>query len=227
MIFLNYLKIRWLHCCLILFFIGCLNAPKPYKDYIPTAEDSIQNVRKLQRAVDSIKTYKQLIKSGDIITRTGNDFTSQSLRTLNQRNTSFSHIGIASVENDSIFIYHALGGDFNPDQKLIREHFDYFSSPIDNNGFGIFRFDSTALLPSQLIPIIQHFFQQEIMFDMDFNLTTDERMYCAEFVYKSLKLASNNRLQFPLSHINEFEFIGVDDIFLHPQCREIKLIWYK
>lgn len=227
MIFLKYTKIRWLYSCLILLFFGCQNAEKPYKEWIPTAEDSINKIKYLQRGIDSIQHNKSLIQNGDIITRTGNDFTSQSLRSLNQRDKTFSHCGIASIENDTVFIYHALGGDFNPDQKLLRERFEQFCDPIDNNGWGIFRFDTLIQFQKQLTDVAKEYFLQAITFDMDFNLKTDDKMYCAEFVYKSIMRASNKKIQFPLSHIKDFEFIGVDDLFLHPQCKEIKQLWYK
>src|SRR4051812_41975620 len=62
-----------------------------------------------------------VIKSGDIITRLGSDITSEMIRQFNQKDKSFSHCGIASIEHDTVFIYHAIGGEFNPDQKLKRE----------------------------------------------------------------------------------------------------------
>ena len=66
-----------------------------------------------------------------------------------------------------------------------------------------------------------------IMFDMKFDLKSDDRMYCAEFVYKSLLWGTKGKLTFNTSHIKDFAFIGVDDLFLHPLCREQKRILYK
>jgi hypothetical protein len=65
------------------------------------------------------------------------------------------------------------------------------------------------------------------MFDMHFDLNTDDRMYCAEFVYKALLKASHNTMRFNISRINQFKFIGVDDIFLQPLCRIKKTVVYK
>lgn len=62
---------------------------------------------------------------------------------------------------------------------------------------------------------------------MDFDLATDDRMYCAEFIYKSFMKASKQQLQFNTSHINNFNFIGVDDIFLHPLCKKMAEVRYK
>jgi len=66
-----------------------------------------------------------------------------------------------------------------------------------------------------------------IMFDMKFDLKSNDHMYCAEFVYKSFVMGTRGKLQFSTSHIGAFSFIGVDDIFLQPQCKEQKRILYK
>ena len=162
-----------------------------------------------------------------MVTRTGNDFTSESLKSLNQRNQTFSHCGIASIEHDSVFVYHALGGDFNPDQKIRRDPISIFAEPYTNKGIGLFRFDVADSTKKQFASTARQLFMQGIMFDMDFDLKTNERMYCAEFVYKSIEWASHNRLIFPHSHIKDFEFIGVDDIFMHPLCIPREQIVYK
>ena len=161
-----------------------------------------------------------MIQDGDMITRTGNDFTSESLRSLNQRDKTFSHCGIASIEHDSIFIYHALGGDFNPDQKIRRDPIEFFADPYTNKGIGMFRFEIADSIKKQFASTARELFRQEIMFDMDFDLKTDDRMYCAEFVYKCFVKAGNGTLSFNHSHIKQFEFIGVDDLFLQPLCKK-------
>jgi hypothetical protein len=51
-------------------------------------------------------------------------------------------------------------------------------------------------------------------------------MYCAEFVYKSF-LASCPAVHFTTSHLNDFEFVGVDDLFVNPVCKEIKRTSFK
>lgn len=218
--------IRWLSRCLIFFLLAC-NQNNSYKTYIPSKEDSLLQNAIIKRAYVQIEKTKKTIQTGDLITRTGNDFTSESLRNLNQRNQAYSHCGIASIEHDSIFVYHALGGDFNPDQLLKREAIEYFADPYSNKGIGIFRFSIADSTKQKFAIVAQDYFNCQIMFDMDFDLKTDDRMYCAEFVYKTLIKASNHKLTFDRSHIKLFEFIGVDDIFLHPLCKLQAQLVYK
>ncbi len=102
-----------------------------------------------------------------------------------------------------------------------------FADPKTNRGIGIFRQQLSKKEIHQLVSIVQKLYALGIMFDMKFDLQTDERMYCAEFVYKAFLWSTNQRIHFNTSTVNEKIFVGVDDIFLYPHCRPIKKIFYK
>ncbi|MBK7882649.1 MAG: hypothetical protein IPJ81_01535 [Chitinophagaceae bacterium] len=216
---------RWPLGYLLFLAIGCNHSK--VAPLIITSQDSIVQKQLIVRAFDSIDIVKNIIKTGDLIVRTGNDFTSESLRGLNQRDQTYSHCGIASIENDTLFVYHALGGEFNPDQKIKREIFKNFSEPYSNRGIGIYRFGIRQADIAGCIQMAKQLYQEGVMFDMEFDLKTNNRMYCAEFVYKSYTQGSQNKLAFNISHIKTFEFIGVDDLFLHPLCTLQKKLVYK
>lgn len=220
---LSKINLRWLQCCLIFFVAGCSSQAKQ-KTISPVDKEKNAFV---QRAFIHIIQAKKLIKNGDILTRLGNDFTSQSLKKLNRRDETWSHCGIASIENDSLFVYHSLGGEWNPDEKIKRDLFEDFAEPFSNNGLGIYRFDINKSLAKKMTGKALEFKNAGISFDMDFNLQTDDKMYCAEFVCKVIEKASGKSLVFNHSFINKFEFIGVDDIFLQPHCRHVKTYLYK
>ena len=61
-----------------------------------------------------IDSVKPLLESGDLIFRNGNDDVSRAARSMNRKDTSFSHCGFVYRENDSFFVYHAIGGIYNP-----------------------------------------------------------------------------------------------------------------
>ena len=217
---------RWITICLIFFACSC-SSQSSYDKLVISESDSIADVQKNQRAFLQIDSAKKMIASGDLILRTGNDFTSQSLRSLNQRDQTYSHCGIASIENDSVFVYHSLGGDWNPDQKIRRDPIEVFGEPYSNRGIGIYRFPLSPSEIGNLMITVKRLHDMGIMFDMKFDLKSNDHMYCAEFVYKSFVMGTNGKLQFSTSHIGAFSFIGVDDIFLQPQCKEQKTILYK
>jgi len=220
--------LRWLSGCLI-FLVACSSCGISNKDDIlaKAKSDSIWISAKNERAIASIAAAKKTIRSGDLIVHTGNDFTSSTLRNLCQHDRTYSHCGIASIEHDSVFVYHALGGEWNPDQKLRRDPFELFATPIDNVGTGIYRFPLSAQQQAGLSATVKRFYHIGIMFDMKFNLADNDRMYCAEFVSKAYTLGTKGALKFNTSALGTFRYVGVDDIFLHPQCAPILKLLYK
>ena len=218
--------IRWLCGCLIFFNTACKHT-KQERAFEENAKDKFAQLISDEKLKSKLDSVKKTVKSGDIITRTGNDFTSQSLKTLNRKDKTFSHCGIANIENDSVFIYHAIGGEWNPDQKIKRENFEDFTNPTENNLMGIYRFNILKTEKENLIKTLKQFYGENILFDMDFDLKTDDKMYCVEFVYKCFIKSSSNKIFFNHSFINNFEFVGVDDIIQHAACKKIALVNYK
>lgn len=174
-----------------------------------------------------LDSLQGLIRSGDIVFRTGADFTSSSLQKLCRRDRTFSHCGIAERSGDSVFIYHALGGEFNPDQRIKREYAGSFFQPSESYRAGIYRFSSQQLNKEKLLLIAAHLFKARIPFDLDFDLRTDERMYCAEFVAKSLQAGFVKDERIHVSRIDTIRFIGPDDIFLHPGAQRVAFLDYR
>jgi hypothetical protein len=186
--------------------------------------DSIEEEWEITAAFNTIYKNAAAVKQGDLIMRTGRDFTSEAMRQLSLKDKTYSHCGIASIEHDSIFVYHSIGGEWTPDQKLRRDPFDVFCNPFENRGFGIFRYNLTAKENSDLLNIVQNFYKEAIMFDMKFDLSSNERMYCSEFVYKSIEEAYQNRISLPTTTINHIKFIAPDNLYINPKCVEIKRV---
>ncbi len=227
-------NLRWLQSCLIFLyatcsflFTACGNTAQQTEDAATATADSVKNEQRIKNAFLKIDSAAKNIRSGDLIVRTGNDFTSESLRSLNQRDKTYSHCGIASIENDTLYVYHALGGEWNPDQRILRDKFKNFAAPYSNRGFGIYRYALDASEINSLMVTTKQLHSMGIMFDMKFDLATHDRMYCAEFVYKTCVMGTNGKLQFSTSQLGDFTFIGVDDLFLQPLCRLQQKILYR
>ena len=217
---------RWPFGCLLLFTIACNNT-STYNHLKLTHSDSADIRLKNERAFASIEKEKPFIQQGDMILRTGNDFTSESLRQLSFKDKTYSHCGIASIENDTLFVYHSLGGEWNPDERLRRDPLELFCNPEENRGFGIFNFKFTLSQISKLDSIVKAWYAAGLMFDMKFDLATNDRMYCAEFVSKAIATATDKQVVFSTTKINKFEFVAVDDLFLNKFCEEKKRIRFQ
>jgi hypothetical protein len=93
---------------------------------------------------------------------------------------------------DIPFVYHAIGGEDNPDQRLRRDSAHVFLSPQHNEGFGIVDFGLNKEETQKLWEVVHQFYKARPKFDMNFDLKTDDALYCSEFVCKSLNRAMND-----------------------------------
>lgn len=210
-----------------LLFAGCQTADKQHVPVTSSPSlDSLREAKRWQRATIGVVNVLKQIRSGDLIVRRGNDFTSETLRQINLRNKDYSHCGLITIENDTPWVYHALGGEFNPNQKILRESIWQFCHPNGNKGFGLYRFDQPEALLQPAIEQAIRAFQAGITFDMNFDLSTDQQQYCAEFVWKCFNKVNALNNQFNLSHLGGKQFIGVDDLFLHPRCKAVTSATY-
>lgn len=214
---------RWPLCCLLFLLASCSRRDDiafPQKNLISdkqTADDAFR----------SIFQAKKSVKQGDLILRTGKDFTSDMMRRLSLTDKTYSHCGIASLEHDTLFVYHAIGGEWNPNQKLRRDPFEFFCNPYENKGFGIFRYNLHNTGSGSLLTVVKNFYSAGIRFDMKFDLASDDRMYCSEFVYKAIKKATKNRITIPSTTLNSTEFIAVDNLYKNRYCVEVKRVLFK
>jgi hypothetical protein len=217
------IKKRWLFSCLFLFSLSACheNGAPDNRSLTPEQVVAQQTAARVRQSLPCLDSARQLVQDGDLITRTGIDFTSQSLRQFCRHDKTYSHCGIISIEQNNIFVYHALGGEINPDQKLKKETLTSFCDALDNAGFGLFRFALPAAHKQLLHEQVQAYYNAGLPFDMDFDLHTDSAMYCTEFVSKLLEQASGKTIRFTSSVVNGFEYMAADNIFLHKNCREI------
>ena len=171
------------------------------------------------KAIDSIKKF---IENGDVIFRNGRDEISQAARSMNRKDTSFSHCGLVFIENDTAFVYHAIGGVYNPGQKLRRDMLDSFCAPKENNAFGLYRYNLAKEATDKLKLVVANYYKAGLKFDMYFNYFSDDVMYCSEFVFKSLNKSLNGAYN-KYVRLDTLPYgVTTDDIFLNENCRLIK-----
>ncbi len=173
--------------------------------------------------LDSIK--KQL-QNGDIMLRLGNDVTSSMFAKLNRTNQSFSHCGIYFKENDTCYVYHSIGGEDNPNEKLRRDKLETFVSNHHNKSYGYARYSITSSQIERLHGVVDSFYKKQIPFDMDFDLQTDTKMYCAEMVYKALKIATKDSVYIPTTNSKMLHFVSTDNIYVNKYATLLSKIDY-
>ena len=176
------------------------------------------------RAVDSAVA---MLHSGDLALRTGADVISYMLCQLNQKDKTFSHCGVVIIEHGYPFVYHSIGGEDNPDEKLRRDSASFFFSPANNRGLGIARFDADSTHLNRLQQVVRKWYRKGPKFDLAFDLQTNDRLYCAEFVYKAVDEAMDDTAYISPTTKKGFTFVGTDNLFCNGHTHMVWQIEYK
>ena len=174
----------------------------------------------LQQKRQQVKAAEPLVQNGDLILRTGSDLTSDILRQFSATDKTYSHCGIAAIENGKVVVYHSIGGEDNPDAKLRRESFEQFCNPANNLGFGIFRYDLSPAQLQAVDSLARVYYTQQVPFDMGFSLDSDDRFYCAEFVYKTVNRIAGKDYIKPTVH-QGFTFVAAGNLYQNGHAQNI------
>lgn len=199
--------------------------------------------QRFQSANDSIiHDARQIIQTGDLLLRTGTDFSSDQVKDLCKVDKTFSHGGIAVIENDIIYVYHVEPDYYYIRDKVRKELLDSFCNPANNYGFGIARYDLSSGETSTFISYLEEQYQKKVPFDMKFNLETDDQLYCSEMIKKGLARSTQYRITIATDSLNDRskyrlikryfklnekqfanrEIVMVDRLFMNPHCTLIK-----
>lgn len=168
------------------------------------------------------------IQTGDLILRRGKDQVSDFFARLNTRNQKYSHCGIAVQTDSGLFVYHILATVNHLEGQILYEPIHSFIRPKINAGWAIIRYDLDSTQQAQLVAKIQAYARQKITFDQQFDLQSDDKMYCSEMLYKALLFASKDSLRLPITIASSGKkYIAIDNLFEHKNCKTIGEIAYK
>jgi hypothetical protein len=212
---------RWPWGCLLLLLTACTNSTAI------SEKQKMEEAALLSYNYDQVNNTKKLIQNGDVIFRNGIDEVSRAARTMNRIDTSYSHCGLVFIENDTVFVYHALGGSYNPGQKLRRDPIDSFCTPKDNDRFALYRYDLNKAMTDKLKVTVSNYYKSGLRFDLFFNFFSDDKMYCSEFVFKSLNKAYSDSLNKYIRTDSVPFGIAIDDIFLNEHSKPVKSVEFK
>lgn len=168
-----------------------------------------------------------ILHTGDLVLRTGIDASSYVLSRMNLTDKTYSHCGLVVVEHGYPFVYHSIGGEDNPDACLRRDSASFFFSPKNNFGFGIARYDMNAIQVDSMKSVVYRFYKEKKKFDLDFDLKTDDKLYCAEFVYKALNIATKDTTYIKAISFIGHSYVGVDNLFINPHAHMICRVKFK
>lgn len=196
--------------------------------YENTANKHWRNERYLSRKnntlnIAAVDSCVRLLQTGDLLVRRGDDMTSYMLSQLNTKDKTYSHCGIVVVEEGYPYVYHSIGGEDNPDQVIRRDSTHDWCSPANNLSFAAYRYHISDSVKNRFVRYVRGFYREKRMFDMNFDLQTNDRLYCSEMIYKALCKATGDDDCIQLSNNYGRRFVGVDDLYpagcTEPVCR--------
>lgn len=164
---------------------------------------------------EKVEKIKLLARSGDVIVRNGDDEVSNAARSFNRIDKIYSHCGLIQVEGDTVFVYHALGGSYNPSQQLLRQPLADFCAAEEIEKVAVYRYELNDKENGTLSHWVQKHYANGLPFDLFFNFQTDDQMYCSEFVFKGLNVAKGGALSGLLPQNKEVVYVTIDDLYLN------------
>jgi len=161
------------------------------------------------RLVDSAVS---LLHTGDLVLRMGSGAQSMLLSRLNKTDKRFSHCGLVILENGYPFVYHCIGGEDNPDARMRRDSAFLFFSPLHNTALAIARYDLDS---AEVKSTILNYYCRKPRFDLNFDMATNDALYCTEFAWKVITGAAGDSTYLPLSELNGRQYVGTDNLYLN------------
>jgi len=120
-----------------------------------------------------------------------------------------------------LFVYHSIGGEDNPDERLRRDSAVFFFSPKHNSAIAVMRYDYDQAHINKLRQVVATYYKERPKFDMQFDLKTDDKLYCAEFIYKAVNKVMQDTAYIKTTSFLGHTFVAVDNIYINPHARFI------
>lgn len=235
--------IAFLFSCSILLLLaltGCNGAEQAAGSATDVVAEEIKEVKSANEAL--LNDARTIIQTGDLILRTGTDYASEQIKALSKQDATYSHSGIAFVDSGRIYICHVETDYFHVHNKVKKEPLDSFCNPAKNLGFAVARYTLTEEEKKKFLDYLDQRLTQQVSFDIQFDLATDDKMYCSEMIYKGLAAATNKKILIATDRItdrNKFklikryfkltekqivtrDIIPIDHLYLNPWCTVLK-----
>ncbi len=141
----------------------------------------------------------------------------------NNSNIPATHIGLLISTNDSLTVYHVNTEKNSKQSHLIVESLKDFSFSEEESYLYLSLWKIKGFTTSEILKMknqIRKFDSLHIMFDYKFNFEDDKKMYCSEFVYKTLTSIDSLKFFIPKSRKKVFEshrfFLKKDSLEFYP-----------
>ncbi len=178
-----------------------------------------KNIYQYSKKATSRYPNIKLLKSGDIILRRGYGVDSIVAANFSNKEKRYSHAGIIYKDKNNIYVIHSEDNKRKGFNGVVQEKLQNYLKGI--NIWAVYRYDD--INSTKLISYILNEEQSNILFDMEFDLKTNKKMYCSEFIYKSFNKVSGKKLIIASKLFLSKRYVVITDLYLNKNAKLIDI----
>jgi len=152
------------------------------------------------------------IKTGDLVTRKGKGLISHVFAKLSDTQQRFSHIGVIWIIDNKPFVLHVMGHTNKNTSHLRLDPLAHFIDKQRASVYGLFSLNIESQELENLPHVFKKTLEKRIQFDDDFDLNTQDAMYCTEFIRYCFNSATNNKDFFQTEFRKDQSYITIGNI---------------
>lgn len=169
----------------------------------------------------STENLSHSLQEGDLVFRTGKGVISDWFRRCCLTDPAFSHAGILIKKNGENHVVHM---EQTSDDGAIRvEKLSTFWGAQCCKGGAVYRLDLDEREHEKMKEEILKDISNGVIFDPQFNLDEEAKMYCSEWIRNKVIHATGNPDYFPISLADDFRYMAPDNLYIN----EHALLIYK
>lgn len=159
-----------------------------------------------------------ILLDGDLVLRNGKGVLSAFFKCVSQKDSRFSHAGLVRIIDGRVYVCHYI------DEGYRMEPFGVFTGRSGCTSFSVLRYNLTACQRTNLLSMIDSEEAAGRLFDSSFDLSTDDDLYCTEWIYKCL-----GKIGFPLSvsKAGTSPYIATDDLYVKADVKQVTAFEYE
>ena len=172
-----------------------------------------------KETLDSNEVDIPKFQNGDIIYRHGNGFFSDYFRKSSNREQLYSHGGIIVIDSSQVYVIHSEASELTGVGGVRKESLDVFLKDIST--WAVYRLDTTQIVRDSIVLTASEYLSRETPFDLDFDNTSDDRVYCTELIALSINKATHRHLIKATGCIRNKPYYAIDDTYLLKQMKPV------
>lgn len=158
-------------------------------------------------------------QNGDIIYRHGNGFFSDYFKKTSNREQLYSHGGIIAIDSNGVYVIHSEASELTGIGGVRKESLAVFLKDIST--WAVYRLDTMQTVRDSIVYNATQYLNRKTPFDLDFDNTSDNKVYCTELIALSINKASHHDLIKATGSIGSKPYYAIDDTYLIKEMKPI------